>query len=68
MYYLSALIATAFTFIDDRFQDRKDRGATAVEYGLIIGLIAVAIIVIVSTLGDTLFGLFTEVNNELTAE
>ena len=65
MYYLSALIATAFTFIDDRFQDRKDRGATAVEYGLIIGLIAVAIIGAVFALGGELTTIFGNVSDKL---
>lgn len=45
---------------------KADRGATAVEYALIIGLIAVVIIVAVQALGGTLSGLFTNVNDELT--
>lgn len=44
---------------------RREDGATAVEYGLIIGLIAVVIIVAVTLLGDTLAGLFGQVTNEL---
>ncbi|MFZ9309071.1 MAG: Flp family type IVb pilin, partial [Candidatus Nanopelagicales bacterium] len=43
---------------------RREEGATAVEYGLIIGLIAVVIIVAVTLLGDTLAGLFNTVTNE----
>lgn len=43
-----------------------DEGASAVEYGLLVGLIAVAIIVIVGTLGDQLASLFTTVSNKLT--
>ena len=38
---------------------RDDRGATAVEYGLMVGLIAVVIIAVVGVLGgkiSTLFG------------
>ncbi|MBM4519665.1 Flp family type IVb pilin [Rhodococcus hoagii] len=46
---------------------RDDRGATAVEYGLLVGLIAVAIIVTVALLGGTLDGLFNDVNNQLPA-
>ena len=45
------------------FHDEK--GASAVEYGLLVGLIAVAIIVTVSLLGDTLKGLFEGVNTKL---
>jgi pilus assembly protein Flp/PilA len=38
-----------------------ERGATAVEYGLMVALIAIVIIVAVSTLGGNLSGLFTKV-------
>ena len=43
-----------------RLEGRKDRGATAVEYGLLVGLIAVVIIAAVTLLGarlNVLFGL-----------
>jgi pilus assembly protein Flp/PilA len=40
---------------------REQKGATAVEYGLMVGLIAVAIIVTVGFLGDRLNELFDEV-------
>lgn len=46
---------------------RDDRGATAVEYGLMVGLIAVVIIAAVILLGNNLDGLFDSVNNELPA-
>ena len=46
---------------------REEEGASAVEYGLLVALIAVAIIGAVSTLGTTLSGLFTTVSNTLTA-
>ena len=39
----------------------RDRGATAVEYGLIVALIAVVIIVAVTLLGQNLFDTFGEV-------
>jgi pilus assembly protein Flp/PilA len=44
---------------------RSERGATAVEYGLLVGLIAVAIIVVVGTLGGSLNGLFQTVEDSL---
>lgn len=59
------LYVTAATFVQDRYSRSKDRGATAVEYGLLVGLIAVAIIVIVTTLGGKLSALFTTVSNGL---
>jgi pilus assembly protein Flp/PilA len=37
---------------------RDDRGATAVEYGLIVGLIAAVIIGAVTAFGLGVFGLF----------
>ncbi|MGJ9405717.1 Flp family type IVb pilin [Nesterenkonia aurantiaca] len=49
----------------DRFEGRKDKGATAVEYGLLVGLIAVVIIGAVIALGGTLDGLFTDVDSQL---
>jgi pilus assembly protein Flp/PilA len=44
---------------------RDDRGATAIEYGLIAALIAVAIVVTVTTLGTNLNSTFTSVSNSL---
>jgi pilus assembly protein Flp/PilA len=45
--------------------NRDDRGATAVEYGLLVGLIALAIIAIVVTMGHKLADIFTQVNTQL---
>jgi pilus assembly protein Flp/PilA len=39
----------------------SDRGATAVEYGLMVALIAVVIIVAVTALGGKLSGLFNSI-------
>jgi pilus assembly protein Flp/PilA len=61
----AAYFMTLFTVIGDRFQDRKDRGATAVEYGLMVGLIAVAIIIAVTALGTELSNLFTGIKGKL---
>ena len=44
---------------------RNENGATAIEYGLIAGLIAVGIILSVTAVGDTLFGTFNEITTEL---
>ena len=44
---------------------REEKGATAVEYGLLVGLIAVAIIITVGLLGGRLNTLFTNVLNAL---
>ena len=44
---------------------RSDRGATAVEYGLIVALIALAIITAVTLVGTNLDALFTQVGNNV---
>ena len=46
-------------------KDRSDRGATAVEYGLMVALIAVVIIGAVTLLGKQLSSLFTGVTSKL---
>ena len=54
----------ALSAVRDRVATRftsTDRGATAVEYGLLVGLIAVVIIGALLLLGPALNGLFTEV-------
>lgn len=43
----------------------SDRGATAVEYGLIVALIALAIITAVTLVGTNLDTLFTSVGNSV---
>jgi pilus assembly protein Flp/PilA len=53
--YLREIVA----FIND------DEGASAVEYGLLVGLIAVAIIVAVTALGTKLAALFTTITAAL---
>ena len=45
--------------------NRKDHGATAVEYGLLVGLIAVVIIVGVSALGGRLQAIFATLAAQL---
>ena len=45
-----------------KFQARiTERGATAVEYGLMVALIAIVIIVAVALLGGNLSGVFNKV-------
>jgi len=44
---------------------RDDQGATAIEYGLIAALIAVAIITAVGTVGSNLTSTFNSVANAL---
>ena len=44
---------------------RDETGATAIEYGLIAALIAVALIVALEALGTSLSGMFTGVKTKL---
>ena len=44
---------------------KDESGATAIEYGLIAMLIAVAIIVMVTAVGDSLENVFSNVNSAL---
>ena len=44
---------------------KEEEGVTAIEYGLIAGLIAVAIIVALGLVGDSLTNIFTDISGEL---
>jgi pilus assembly protein Flp/PilA len=44
---------------------RSNSGATAIEYGLIAGLISVVIITVVTTVGQGLSNTFTSIGNVL---
>ena len=59
-----------YTGVSTWWNDLKERaadegGATAVEYALMVALIAVVIIVAVTALGGKLNGLFTAISNAL---
>jgi pilus assembly protein Flp/PilA len=53
--FVLGVVGVARTRFDGQ---KKDRGATAVEYGLLVGLIAIVIIVGVSALGGRLQRIF----------
>ena len=57
LYTLQTIVA--------RRLDSKDKGATAVEYGLMVSLIAVVIIAAVTLLGTRLAAIFTAVTAAL---
>lgn len=44
---------------------RDEQGATAIEYGLIAALIAVAAITAMSAVGTTLSGTFNKINTDM---
>ncbi|MEE3703955.1 Flp family type IVb pilin, partial [Pasteurella multocida] len=53
-----AFLSAVSAFVSDRFEKKTDRGATAVEYGLLVGLIAIAIVITLIALGPELDRLF----------
>jgi pilus assembly protein Flp/PilA len=54
-------VLSALGLVQHRLHGQKrDRGATAVEYGLLVGLIAIVIIVGVSALGGRLQRIFAQ--------
>ena len=56
---MTKLMNTIKSFMQD------DEGVTAIEYGLIAALIAVVIIGTVTTVGDELKGVFTDISDAL---
>lgn len=51
------------SFLTDRFD--REEGATMVEYGLLLALIAIVVAVAAKTLGIGVASLFTKVNGSL---
>jgi pilus assembly protein Flp/PilA len=52
-------------FISDLKAKRDDRGATAVEYGMLVALIAAVIVTIVGVLGNQVNAAFTTISDAL---
>jgi pilus assembly protein Flp/PilA len=64
MLSLFVSLQSYFASAKDRLS-REETGATAVEYGLIIGLIAVAIVAVLVVLGPQLAQLFSGVSGTI---
>jgi len=65
---MTSLMVSMMAFVagvKDRLSSEK--GATAVEYGLLVALIAAVIVVIVATLGGQINTAFTTISNRLPA-
>jgi pilus assembly protein Flp/PilA len=60
MLRMVVAVQLGWTDLTDKVRDRE-RGATAVEYGLMVALIAIVIIAAVTLLGGKLNGLFNKV-------
>ena len=60
------MVQIAIGDLTDRVRDMdRDRGATAVEYGLMVALIAAVIVTAVTLLGDKMNTIFTNVKNAM---
>ncbi len=59
-----SFVTTALAMLQGRL-DRNDKGATMVEYGLIVALIAVVVIAAVTLLGTQISSLFQSVSTSL---
>jgi len=55
-----------FAQVKSFWQDES--GASAIEYGLIAGLIALAIVIAVGNVGTKLEGLFSDIESKIPAE
>lgn len=60
-YALAFMSATLF----QAKESREEKGATAVEYGLLVALIAAAIVAVVATLGGNISDAFSTINSKL---
>lgn len=58
------MLKNYLTYFKARFGSKKGQGM--VEYGLILGLIAVVVIVVLSGIGTNLVSLFTTIKDKLT--
>ena len=54
-----------YTYLQARLATSEERGAAAVEYALLVSLIAVAIIVAVGLLGDRLDAIFRDITGRI---
>lgn len=64
MLAIFATLKTLGFSLEQRLR-REETGATAVEYAMLVGLIAVAVIAVLIILGPQIAGIFTNVSNSL---
>ena len=61
--FLNALVAVRAASASLTGRTRSERGASMVEYALLVGLIAVVAVVAITLLGHGISGLFDQANN-----
>lgn len=54
--------------LNGKFDRDEDRGATAVEYGLLVALIAAIIIAVIGFLGQDILGAFNGVEDNINGD
>ncbi len=62
---MSDSILALWTRLQNAKFDMDERGATAVEYGMIVALIAAVIVTVVAALGGKINTAFTKINSAL---
>lgn len=62
---VSTLYIAAYTRTTEIVEKRRDNGATATEYALLVALIAVAIVVAVTAFGKALSDFFTSLPGKI---
>jgi len=60
MTQINAALLTLRAWLDARVDGDRERGATMVEYGLLVGIISVAAITVLTQLGPAIKGLFQD--------
>jgi pilus assembly protein Flp/PilA len=60
--FKSALFGIRAMYLSQLISDRTERGASMVEYALLVGLIAVVAVVAIAALGQGLTGFFGSTN------
>jgi pilus assembly protein Flp/PilA len=65
MTQMYSALFTLRAWLATRIDSDRERGAAMVEYGLLVGLIAVASIVVIDTLGGGIHDLFQSVVDQL---
>ena len=60
MTQIHAALLTLRAWLDARFDGDRERGATMVEYGLLVGIISIAAITVLTQLGPAIKATFQE--------
>jgi pilus assembly protein Flp/PilA len=61
-WFIGALFGVRASYVGQLISDRAERGASMVEYALLVGLIAVVAVVAIAALGQGLTGFFGSTN------